>query len=79
MLKVVGWCFVPVCRRGEHPQDDVPAVHPDDGAGGVEQVEVEVGIPGDGAVQAGLQERRPLLLQDALRPPQVALAHPRHA
>lgn len=56
MLKAVSWCFVPVCRRGEHPQDDVPAVHPDDGAGGVEQVEVEVGIPGDGAVQAGLQE-----------------------
>lgn len=43
----VGWC-------GEHPQDDVPAVHPDDGAGGVEQVKVEVGIAGHGAVQTGL-------------------------
>lgn len=70
---------LPVSRSGEHPQDDVPAVHPDDGAGRVEQVEVEVGVAGDGAVQAGLQERRPLLLQDALRPAQVAFTHPSYA
>lgn len=60
--------IVPVRRSGEHPQDYVPAVHPDDGAGRVKQVKVEVGVTGDGAVQAGLQERRPLLLQDALGP-----------
>lgn len=69
----------PVGRCGEHPQDDVPAVHPDDGAGGVEQVEVEVGVAGHGAVEAGLQERRPLLLQDALRAALVAFTHPGHA
>jgi len=46
--------LVPVSRCGEHPQDDVPAVHPDDGAGGVQQVEVEVGITWYGAVQASL-------------------------
>lgn len=61
-----GICVVPVSRSGEHSQNYVPAVHPDDGAGGVEQVKVEVGIPGDGAVQTGLQEGRPLLLQDTL-------------
>lgn len=53
-------------------------MHPDDGAGGVEQVKVEVGVTGDGAVQTSLQKRRPLLLQDALRPSQIAFAHPRH-
>lgn len=37
---------VPVSWCGEHPQDDVPAMHPDDGAGGVEQVKVEMGITG---------------------------------
>lgn len=72
-------CLVPVCRCGEHPQDDVPAVHTDDGAGGVEQVKVEVGIAGHRAVQPRFQERRPLLLQDALGSSQVALAHARHA
>lgn len=69
----------PVRRGGEHPQDDVSAVHPDDGTGGVQQVEVEVGVAGDGAVQAGLQEGRPLLLQDALGAAPIALAHPGHA
>lgn len=71
--------MVPVCWSGEHPQDDVPAMHPDDGAGGVEQVEVEVGVAGDGAVEAGLQEGRPLLLQDTLGPTLVPFTHPSHS
>lgn len=54
-------------------------MHPDDGTGGVQQVEVEVGVAGDGAVQAGFQEGRPLLLQDALGAAPIALAHPGHA
>lgn len=54
-------------------------MHPDDGAGGVQQVEVEVGVAGDGAVESGLQEGRPLLLQHALRPSLVPLAHPSHS
>lgn len=70
---------LPVRGRGEDPQDDVPAVHPDDGAGGVQEVEVEVGVAGDGAVESGLQEGRPLLLQHALGPPLVPLAHPSHS
>lgn len=74
-----GLYSAPVSRCGEHPQDDVPAVHPDDGAGGVQQVEVEVGVPGNGAVQTGLQERRPLFLQDPLRPALVPFAHTGHA
>lgn len=53
-------------------------MHPDDGAGGVQQVEVEVGVAGNGAVQTGLQEGRPLLLQDALGAAAIALAHPGH-
>lgn len=47
---------VPVSWCGEHAQDDVPAMHPDDGTGGVEQVKVEMRITGHGAVQTGLQE-----------------------
>lgn len=71
-------CTVPVGGCGEHSQDDVPAVHPDDGAGGVQQVEVEVGITGDGAVEAGFQKWRPLLLKDTLRPAVVPFTHPGH-
>lgn len=54
-------------------------MHADDGAGGVQQVEVEVGVAGDGAVESGLQEGRPLLLQHALRPSLVPLAHSSHS
>lgn len=71
--------FVPVSRSGEHPQDYVPAVHPDNRAGGVEQVKVEVGITRDRAVQTSLQERCPLLLQDALRPTLITFTHPGHS
>lgn len=71
--------YIPVSWGGEHPQDDVSVVHPDDGAGGVEQVEVEVGVAGDRAVQTGLQEGRPLLLQDALGAAAITFAHPGHA
>lgn len=53
-------------------------MHPDDGTGGVEQVEIEVGFAGDWAVQARLQERRPLLLQDSLRTAVVPFAHAAH-
>lgn len=78
MFSVCPVCAIPVGRCGEHSQDDVPAVHPDDGAGGVQQVEVEVRITGDGAVEAGFQKRRPLLLKNALRPTQVPFTHPGH-
>lgn len=71
--------FVPVSWSGEHPQDYVPAVHPDNRAGGVEQVKVEVGITRDRAVQTSLQERCPLLLQDTLRPTLIAFTHPGHS
>lgn len=67
---------VPVCRGREHPQDYVPAVHPDDGAGGVEQVKVEVGVTRDRTVQTGLQERGPLLLKDTLGATLITFTHP---
>lgn len=54
-------------------------MHPDDGAGGVQQVEVEVGVSRNRAVQTSLQERGPLLLQDALGAATIALAHPGYA
>lgn len=69
---------VPVCRCGEDAEDDVTAVHVYDGTGGVQHVEVEVGISRHGAVESGLQEGRPLLLQHALRSALVALTHPGH-
>lgn len=69
---------LPVGWSGEYGQDDVPAVHPDDGTDGVKQVKVEMGITRDRAVQTGLQERCPLLLQNTLRTTLVTLTHPSH-
>ena len=69
---------VPVRRRGKQSQDDVPALHAYDVAGGVEQVEVEVRVSRDGAVQPGLQERSPLLLQHTLGAPEIPLTHTSH-
>ena len=71
-------CALPVGGRGEHPQDDVAAVHPDHRASGVEQVEVEVRIARNGAVEPRLEERGPLLLQHPLRAPQVLLTDASH-
>lgn len=68
----------PVGRRGEEAQDDVAALHAYDAAGGVQEVEVEVGITRHGAVEPRLEERRPLLLQDTLGAAQVRLAHAGH-
>lgn len=45
---------------------------------GLQDVEVEVGVTGDGAVQAGLEEGGPLLLQDSRRAASVVLADPGH-
>lgn len=70
---------MPVGRRGEEAQDDVAALHVDDVAGGVQEVEVKVRVPRHRAVEPRLQEGGPLLLQDALRAAQVRLAHPGHA
>lgn len=80
ILTILIYCglSVPVCRCGEDAEDDVTAVHVYDGTGGVQHVEVEVGISRHGAVESGLQEGRPLLLQHALRSALVALTHPGH-
>lgn len=45
---------------------------------GLQDVEVEVGVSWDGAVEAGLEKGGPLLLQDAGRATAVVLAHPSH-
>ena len=69
---------VPVVGRGEGRHDDVPPVDVDDVGDGLEDVEVEVRVSGDGAVEAGLEKGRPLLLQHALGPAAVVLTHPGH-
>lgn len=45
---------------------------------GLQDVKVEVGVAGDGAVQARLQKGCPLLLQDARRAAAVVLTNPRN-
>lgn len=45
--------ILPVVRCGEGRHDDVPPVDVDDARHGLQDVEVEVGVSGDGAVQAG--------------------------
>lgn len=69
---------VPVGRRGEQTQDNVAALHAYDAAGGVQEVEVKVGITGHGAVEPRFEKRGPLLLQDSLGAAQVCLAHAGH-
>lgn len=56
------WVCVPVRGCWKDPQDDVSALHAYDGAGGLQQVEVEVRVSGDWAVQTRFQKRRPLAL-----------------
>ena len=46
----------PVVRSGEGRHDDVAAVDVEDVGYGLQDVEVEVGVAGDGAVEAGLKE-----------------------
>lgn len=73
-------CFlsVPVVRCGEGRHDDVPPIDVNDVRHSLQDVEVEVGVAGDGAVQARLEEGRPLFLQDAWRATAVILTDPGH-
>lgn len=48
--------LVPVVRGGEGCHDHVPPVDVDDVGHSLQDVEVEVGVTGDGAVQTGLEE-----------------------
>ncbi len=73
------WVCVPVGGCWEDPQDDIPALHAYDGAGGLQQVEVEVRVSRDRAVQTCFQKRRPLALQHPLRAPQITFTHTCHA
>ncbi len=61
------------------PRMTVPALHAYDGAGGLQQVEVEVRVSRDRAVQTCFQKRRPLTLQNPLRAPQITFTHTCHA
>lgn len=69
---------LPVWGRGEKTQDDVSSLHVDDVARGVQEVEVEVWVSWDRAVEPRLQEGGPLFLKDTLRAAQVRLAHTSH-
>lgn len=70
--------LLPVVRCGEGCHDDVLPIDVDDVRHGLQDVEVEVRVARDGAVQAGLEEGGPLLLQDTWRAAAVVLTHPGH-
>ena len=69
---------VPVVRRGEGCHHYIPPVDVDDIRHSLQDVEVEVGVTGDGAVQARLEKWSPLLLQDAGWAAAVVLTNPGH-
>lgn len=66
----------PVHLRGEDPHDGGDPVNADDVSDGLKHVKVEEGLPRHRAVQPGLHERCPVLLQHPLRPADVVLANP---
>lgn len=70
--------LLPVVRCGEGCHDNILPVDVDDVRHGLQDVEVEVGVSWDGAVEAGLEKGGPLLLQDAGRAAAVVLTHPGH-
>lgn len=57
---------IPVEWRGEGSHDNVTAVDADDVSDSLQDVEIEVRISWDGAVEASFQKRSPLFLQYAL-------------
>lgn len=69
---------VPVVRRGEGCHHHIFAVDVDDVRHSLQNVEVEVGVAGNGAVEAWLEERGPLFLQHTRRAAAVILANPGH-
>jgi len=68
----------PVGRCGEDGQHHGAPVQLQDVRHGLDDVEVEVRVARHGAVEPGLEEGGPLLLQHPLRAPHVVLAHPGH-
>lgn len=67
-----------VIRCGEGCQDNITAVNTNHVGNCLQDVEIKMGVPRDGAVEASLQERRPLLLQHSLRPSHVVLTNLSH-
>lgn len=55
---------VPVVRRGEGCHHYIPPIDVNDICHSLQDVEVEVGVTRDGAVQSRLEEGGPLFLQD---------------
>lgn len=73
------WAFrVPVVRRGEGCHYDILPVDVNDICHRLQDVEVKVGVAGDGTVQPRLEKRSPLFLQDAGRAATVVLTNPGH-
>lgn len=69
---------VPVVRCGEGCHHYILPVDVDDICHSLQDVEVKVGVARDGAVQARLEKRGPLLLQDTGRAAAVILTNPGH-
>lgn len=70
--------WVPVIRCGEGRHHHILPADVDDVSHSLQDVEVEVRVAGDGAVESGLEEGGPLLLQDTGRAASVVLANPGH-
>lgn len=64
----------PVCLRGEDSQHGRPVVDLQHVGQRLQDVEVEEGVAGHGAVEAGLEEGRPVALQHPWRAAVVILA-----
>lgn len=69
----------PVALRPKHRQHRGLPVQCVGRSDGLEDIEVEGDVPGHGALQPLLQERRPAPLQDPRGPPGVIAAHAAHA
>lgn len=70
--------WLPVIRCGEGCQDNITAMNTNHIGNCLQDVEIKMGVPGNGAIEASLQERSPLLLQHSLRPSHVILTNLSH-
>lgn len=71
--------WLPVIRCGKGCQDNITAINAHHICNGLEYVEIKMGVSGNWAVQASLEERCPLFLQDPLWPSHVILTNLGHS
>lgn len=71
--------WLPVIRCGEGCQHDIAPIDTNHVRDRLEYVKIKMRVSRNRAVEASLQERRPLFLQDSLRPSHVILTHLSHS